>query len=169
MWECAGHSLLRYFYCRSLVSVVWKTINNYSPEWKWIIVLVNTKPVKKQWQKKKNLPAEKVITHYVLPTSGYHRLVYVYTKPVNSVFYTLWLATQAQDILSTALQEGVQVITFPAEFWPDKIYFLSLAIHWFGIIILTQLFTSVSVNSGGYLPRLFKARWIIIVRYLELE
>ena len=38
-----------------------------------------------------------------------------------------------------------RVITFPAKFGPDKIHFLSLAIHWFGIY--WQLFTSVSVNN----------------------
>ena len=44
--------------------------------------------------------------------------------------------------------------------------FLLLAIHWFGNI-LKQLFTSVSVNGGEYLPRLFEAQWISTTSHLH--
>ena len=65
-------------------------------------------------------------------SSGYP--VLVYTKPVNSVFRTLLLTTQARDILRYSLVCKTQwtrarVITFPAEFLPDKIQFLQLVIQ----------------------------------------
>ena len=62
----------------------------------------------------------------------------IYTKPVNIHFCTIWLATQAQDILWYPLVcktnwTRMRVVTFPAVIWPLKLHILSLAIHWFGI------------------------------------
>ena len=50
------------------------------------------------------------------------------------------------------LNGRARVITFPAEFRPDKIHFVvaGYSLVWY---ILTQLSTSVLVNNGGYLPR----------------
>ena len=43
-----------------------KRVDNYTPKWKSIIVLVYTKPVNSQWPKKKEF--------YLAQTSGYHRI-----------------------------------------------------------------------------------------------
>ena len=61
----------------------------------------------------------------------------IITKPVDIYFRTLWLATQARDILHYPLVCKTQwtrarVIAFPAEFWLMKFIYLSLAIHWLG-------------------------------------
>ena len=89
--------------------------------------------------------------HCYSPILRWIIFISIYTKPVNSVFHTLWLATQAQDILRYPLVCKTQwrrtrVITFPAEFWPDENSFFSAgySLVWY---ILTQLFTSVSVNN----------------------
>ena len=81
--------------------------------------------------------------------------VSVYTKPVN--INLLWLATQTWVISTRYLLvcktkwTHMQAITSQPIFDQIKCIFVLLAIHWIGLwYILKQLFTSVSVNSGGY-------------------
>ena len=89
--------------------------------------------------------------HCYSPILRWIIFISIYTKPVNSVFHTFWLATQARDILHYPLVYKTQwrrtrVITFPAEFWPDEnsFFIAGYSLVWY---ILTQLFTSVSVNN----------------------
>ena len=83
----------------------------------------------------------------------YQHLLYtylVYTKPVNIHFHTLWLATQVGDIHLIFTQwTCVQIITFPAEFWPDYYYYFFC--HWLftGLVYCIYTRTIIHLSVGA--------------------
>ena len=83
---------------------------------------------------------------------GYHSLVY--TTQVNSAFRAIWLVPQSRDIKYYSPLGGFRVKKMSREthFIRKWSNLLGIAIK-LVLYILKQLFASVSVISGGYLPR----------------
>ena len=84
--------------------------------------------------------------------SGYFKLVY--TTQVNSAFRAIWLVPQSRDIKYYSPPGGFRVKQMSREthFIRKWSNLLGIAIK-LVLYILKQLFASVSVTSGGYLPR----------------
>ena len=85
--------------------------------------------------------------------AGYH-IRLVYTTQVNSAFRAIWLVPQSRDIKYYSPPGGFRVTKMSREThlirkWSN---FVGIAIK-LVLYILKQLFASVSVTSGGYLPR----------------
>jgi len=96
--------------------------------------------------------------HYYSPL--HPRLVY--TKPLDSVFRALWLATQTRDSICYSFP-GI-VLDFARQFFlisqEKKNYFgAGYRLLWY---VLKQIFSSVSAKSGRYLPTL---TWKIVIYY----
>ena len=83
---------------------------------------------------------------------SYHILVY--TTQVNSAFRAIWLVPQSRDIKYYSPPGGFRVKKMSREthFIRKWSNFLGIAIR-LVLYILKQLFASVSLTSGGYLPR----------------
>ena len=81
-------------------------------------------------------------------------IVLVYTTQVNSAFLAIWLVPQSWDIKYYSPPGGFRVKKMSREthFIRKWSNFLGIAIK-LVLYILKQLFASVSVNSGEYLPR----------------
>ena len=74
----------------------------------------------------------------------------VYTTQVNSAFRAIWLVPRSEiHLLATSGGKKWRAKPISSE---NKITYLWIAIK-LVLYILKQLFASVSVNSGGYLPR----------------
>ena len=83
-----------------------------------------------------------------------HYLELVYATQVNSAFRAIWLVPQSRDIKYYSPPGGFRVKKMSREthFIRKWSNFLGIAIK-LVLYILKQLFASVSVNGGGYLPR----------------
>ena len=97
--------------------------------------------------------------HQCCPSKMYQYLNLVYTKLVNSVFRAFWLTTQARDILHYPLvcktqRTRARVITFPAEFWPDKIHFFFRWLFTGLVYTNTIIHLSVVINIHHFSPPL---------------
>ena len=98
----------------------------------------------------------------------------VYTTLMNSAFRAIWLVPQSRNIKCIHLLAASKGKTWLASLILSKKYsnYLGIAIN-VCLYILKQLFVSVSVNSGGYLPRRSGSvnirryspplRWIIVI------
>ena len=87
------------------------------------------------------------------PRQGRHSVL-VYTTQANSAFRAIWLVPQSRDFKYYSPPGGFRVKKMSREthFIRKWSNFMGIAIK-FVLYILKQLFASVSVTSGGYLPR----------------
>ena len=78
----------------------------------------------------------------------------IYTTQVNSAFSEIWLVPQSRDIKCYSPPGGFRVKKMSCEthFIRKWSNYLGIAIK-LVVYILKQLFASVSVTGGGYLPR----------------
>ena len=100
-------------------------------------------------------------------------LLLVYTTQVNSAFDARWLAISEviSEVLFTsehrAAHQTLKIDHFSANCYRYSSFWRCLfKLVWY---MLKQLFTSVSMNGGGYLPRLFAARQISTTIHLYLR
>ena len=96
------------------------------------------------WSRPRSIHYNLFSVHYIL----------VYTTQVNSAFRAIWLVPQSRDIKYYSPPGGFRVKKMSREthFIRKWSNFLGIAIK-LVLYILKQLLASVSVTSGGYLPR----------------
>ena len=99
------------------------------------------------------------VTTIIQSGGKYPPLVYAKQFAVNIHFCALLIGYPSSGYLLVCKHNGrAWVITFSTEFWPDKIHFLSLAIHWFHFNYSPTLRWIIVLLSLVYKPDQWRAR-----------